>query len=943
MGQPVIQTSFNSGEWSPKLYARVDLAKYHSGAALLKNFFVDYRGGATTRPGSRYVLQAKSNLTVRVIPFQASLGVTYALEFGQGYIRFYNNGAAVLESAKSITSAAVGPPEVFTSTGHGYANGDWLSISGNCYIVANATTNTFTLTDLFGNAINTNPFSLPINAQRIYTVTSPYQSGDIRQIKYAQNVNQLILCHPSYPPYVLTLNTTQVQPNWSLAAITFGATIAAPTFASATITTASAGATAWVSYVATAVDANGQESAPSIPTTINTTFFGVNYTVTLTLNATAGAKSYNLYKSITSLTATLPAGTQFGFIGNITGTVFIDSNIGPNFGVGPPIVQNPFSGAGLASATANAAGGNYTQVPNVTLTGGSPTSPGLVTATMTTLAYGLSAGGFNYHVGDVLHDQYGYGVNIQVTSTTGPGTVAGFTVLAAGLNSTTGASLQTTVGMLGGAGSGCQIGLNWGLYSLSIVYAGAGYLSAPSVGFINGGSGSGAVGTVTIGGSSAGNPTVPAIIQQRLFLGGLAQGPSQFNLSQPGAYFNFNTTFPAEADNAISATLNGVTLNTIKSAIAVSAGLLIFTDKGAWLLNGGSAGSGLSALGLVANAQAYSGASDLPPIVTPNDILYVQSKGSIVRDLAYNFYLANYVGADISVLSSHLFYTYTLIDWAWAEEPFKLAWAVRSDGALLSLTFIKDQELIGWTQHATLGGYQSVCSIPESTTTAGIVDAVYTVVQRNVQGQLVNYIERFAELAYPNDYKSSWQVDAGIGYNGAAATTFSGAQHLGGQVVTGLADGVPINFTMPTSGTFVFGPGGTAGLTGIANASIVTVGLQFTPQLTTLPLDLGEPTDQGKRKKISAVSLKLSQTLGLIMGSGTVDNSANFQPLQDLILGNLNEYSNATVTGLVTGMSRGFLDPDWNVPGQYTIVQNLPYPASILGVVPEIVLGDTAK
>ena len=47
MGEIVAQASFNSGEWSPNLYARVDLQKYHSGAALLENFYVDYRGGAS--------------------------------------------------------------------------------------------------------------------------------------------------------------------------------------------------------------------------------------------------------------------------------------------------------------------------------------------------------------------------------------------------------------------------------------------------------------------------------------------------------------------------------------------------------------------------------------------------------------------------------------------------------------------------------------------------------------------------------------------------------------------------------------------------------------------------------------------------------------------------------------------------------------------------------
>ena len=83
MPEQAIQSSFNSGEWSPKLFSRVDIAKYRSGAALLQNFFVDYRGGASTRPGTKYVLQCfKSATAVRLIPFQASFSVGYVLEFG---------------------------------------------------------------------------------------------------------------------------------------------------------------------------------------------------------------------------------------------------------------------------------------------------------------------------------------------------------------------------------------------------------------------------------------------------------------------------------------------------------------------------------------------------------------------------------------------------------------------------------------------------------------------------------------------------------------------------------------------------------------------------------------------------------------------------------------------------------------------------------------------
>ncbi len=66
-------------------------------------------------------------------------------------------------------------------------------------------------------------------------------------------------------------------------------------------------------------------------------------------------------------------------------------------------------------------------------------------------------------------------------------------------------------------------------------------------------------------------------------------------------------------------------------------------------------------------------------------------------------------------------------------------------------------------------------------------------------------------------------------------------------------------------------------------------------------------------------------------------------PLQDLIIGNVGSMTNQLVTGFVTGDVRGYMDPLWDVPGQYLIQQILPYPASILGVIPEIEIGDTAK
>ena len=40
-------------------------------------------------------------------------------------------------------------------------------------------------------------------------------------------------------------------------------------------------------------------------------------------------------------------------------------------------------------------------------------------------------------------------------------------------------------------------------------------------------------------------------------------------------------------------------------------------------------------------------------------------------------------------------------------------WVVRSDGALLSLTYIKEQQMLAWARHDTDGVFESVTVIPE--------------------------------------------------------------------------------------------------------------------------------------------------------------------------------------------------------------------------------------
>ncbi len=217
---------------------------------------------------------------------------------------------------------------------------------------------------------------------------------------------------------------------------------------------------------------------------------------------------------------------------------------------------------------------------------------------------------------------------------------------------------------------------------------------------------------------------------------------------------------------SIEITISSQQVNAIKHLLPMQS-LIALTSSGAWKIDAGSVGTAITPSQIEAVLQVYNGCSDVPPLIVNYDILYVQAKGSIVRDLSYNFYVNVYTGTDVTILANHLFYGHQIVEWCYAEEPFKLIWAVRDDGILLSLTYLKEQDVTAWAHHDTNGLFKSICSVSE-----GNENAVYVIVERFINGQYLQYIERFASrqmggdptIGLPADSSRAWCVDAGLQY-----------------------------------------------------------------------------------------------------------------------------------------------------------------------------------
>lgn len=816
----LIKTAFSAGEVSPSIFGRTDLVPFSKGCSTLRNFFVNYRGGISSRAGTAFVgmcrqgatwLPGSSFITTeppRDVNFQFNINQGFVLEFGDFYMRVKSNGAYVTEPAQAITGITKANPAVITYNNSTYTLGigDWIYITGvtgmtnfnnQTWVVQTApSSTTVTVTDLFGNTVDSSAFSAYVSGgtlSRIYNVAAPYAAIDVPWLKFVQDKDTMSLCcvnqetFTEYPTYELTRVTNT---NWTFTQVNFGASISPPSSVSATAQSSTTIST-WYSYVVTAVDSiTGQESIASSAVNIENNDIAVNAgSNTITWTTVANAGSYNVYKATPSYSLQVPVGSLYGYMGTAFGTQLTDTNITADFSRVPPTHQDPFArgtilgvnitngGSGLSQSTigytvTTSTGSGFIGIPVVVgdaLSNVIIQSGGKGYINTDTITFGSRAAGTYTFTTNPINGDNIILNGVTWTFTTGApttaqtkihGTVAEtLTALTQDLNSSVNGSLSVATYSLSGLILSIiydTIGTGGNAYTLA---AGT-YGGVVSAGTLTGGATSNATATFSVGPSSGTYPGCVNYFQQRRVYGYTIQEPDTYFFSRPGAFHNMDSSIPTTASDAFTGSPWSQQVNGIQAFVPVQTGLITLTGNGAWLLNGGSQ-TAITASDQNATAQAYNGCHfHIQPLVINYDVLYVQSKGSIVRDLAFNIYVNVFTGADVTVLSSHLFNFHQLQQWAYAEEPYKIVWAVRDDGTMLSLTYLKEQEVQGWGRHDTNGFYVSVCSVTEPP-----VDGVYVIVKRYIKTpqKWVYYAERMDNRNWQN-VEDCFCVDAGLSY-----------------------------------------------------------------------------------------------------------------------------------------------------------------------------------
>lgn len=373
------QYGFSGGVLSPALHGRVDLEKYGLSLKTAKNCLITKYGGVMNRAGTQFVGEVRdSTKSTRIVGFQFNTVQAYILEWGDEVMRPIMDGGQVLQTAQNVVSITQADPGVVTITSHGYSDGDKVFpdsiggmtelLDGRVFTVANATTHTFTLVDMWGDAVDTSGYTAYTSGgtfSRLYQLTFPFDHAEVFDVSFAQTADTMHLAHTSYAPRKLTRSG---HASWTVTSITFGPTLAAPTSPSA-VATVGTGPTTY-SYKITAIDEDtGEESLPSsVASVTNDLTVDGNYN-TVSWAAVSGAERYIVYKADNGV---------YGLIGGTTGTSFIDENILPDLGDTPPASRNPFNatnaypgvtdfheGRSLWAGTNNTPGGVWLSTSNL--------------------------------------------------------------------------------------------------------------------------------------------------------------------------------------------------------------------------------------------------------------------------------------------------------------------------------------------------------------------------------------------------------------------------------------------------------------------------------------------------------------------------------------------------------------------------------------------------
>jgi len=328
--------------------------------------------------------------------------------------------------------------------------------------------------------------------------------------------------------------------------------------------------------------------------------------------------------------------------------------------------------------------------------------------------------------------------------------------------------------------------------------------------------------------SSRGWPRSAVFYEGRLYFGGASSRPSTLWASRVGDFFNFD---PGESfdDAALEATLDTGRFNAIIDLYA-GRNLQIFTTGGEFYIPQ-TLGDPITPSTLAVQEQTSNGVRPGIRVVNVDGAtVFVQRQGKALAEFIFSDTVNGYIATKISLLSSHLLKSpkdMAVRKATSTDEGDRLLIVNEDDGSIACYTLLRAQDVIAPTEWTTDGDYLAIG--------VDIADT-YSVVKRTIDGSDEYYVELFDDDLTLDCAKS-----------GTTATTVTGLSFLEAETVKVIRDGIIEADKTVSSGEITLDSAATESY---------QIGLNYTPQVTTLPVEprLASGNIRGFKKRILEIN-----------------------------------------------------------------------------------------
>lgn len=392
-------------------------------------------------------------------------------------------------------------------------------------------------------------------------------------------------------------------------------------------------------------------------------------------------------------------------------------------------------------------------------------------------------------------------------------------------------------------------------------------------------------------------PTSVAFHQDRLVIGGSRDLPNRLWFSKSGDIWNFDLGTGLD-DEAIEFAVLSDQVNAIR-AVFSGRHLQVFTSGAEWQVTGNP----LTPETVQINRQTRIGSmtdKTILPVDVDGATIFIARNGKELREFLYTDIEQAYQATDLSLLARHIIDD--PIDQAF-DKRNRLLHLVLGNGNIATLTNYRAEQVSAWTLQETQGEARAVSVVG---------DDVYFLVHRNG----VYTIELFDESVY---------LDSALrGENETPSATWSGLDHLEGQEVSIIADGILQDSQIVTSG----------GVTLDEPARNVVIGLSYTHIVEPLPPSSLSSGGAGRAIRLVEAIFRVEDTAALRLDVGRGLHDVPLRDFDELILDQPQQQVSRDITVKAFGWHKDMTKPLWRIE------QEAPLPFTLLSVTTELKVND---